>query len=208
VNETILAYEDSQLEAKYPDFKALVKEYRDGILLFELTDKLVWTKAVKDTTGLRNFYQTVKTKYMWPDRKQVAILTVEGAADAKNADDLMSKITKWIDKKGKSLQWVRTELMKDSTLKVNLTEEKYVAGENTMVDQLENTEGSVVKSTTDNKITWATLSKLVKPEPKALEEVKGLVTAEYQNQLEKEWIEKLRKQYPYTIDRSVLEKIK
>lgn len=208
VNETILAYEDSQLEAKYPDFKALVKEYRDGILLFELTDKLVWTKAVKDTTGLRNFYQTVKTKYMWPDRKQVAILTVEGAADAKNADDLMSKITKWIDKKGKSLQWVRTELMKDSTLKVNLTEEKYVSGENPMVDQLENIEGSVVKSTTDNKITWATLSKLVKPEPKALEEVKGLVTAEYQNQLEKEWIEKLRKQYPYTIDRSVLEKIK
>lgn len=211
VSETIMAYEDSRLESKYPDFKALVKEYRDGILLFELTDRLVWTKAVKDTTGLRAFYQTIKNKYMWPDRKLVTTLTVKGLKSDKEAGDLMDKIEKWTGKKGKNLNWVRTELIKDTTLNVNLTEEKYVAGDNAVADKLEATEGAVVKDKTADgntvTLTWAVLSKLLQPEPKTLEEVKGLVTAEYQNQLEKEWIEKLRKQYTYKVDRSVLNQI-
>lgn len=212
VNETILAFEDSRLEKKYPEFGALVKEYRDGILLFELTDRLVWTKAVKDTTGLREFYQTVKNKYMWPDRKQVAILTVEGIKTEQAAADIKAKMTKWIEMKGKSLQWVRTELMKDSTLKVNLTEEKYVAGENPLADKLAPLEGATTQAQSGSPeaitLSLARLTRLLAPEPKVLEEVKGLVTAEYQNQLEKEWIEKLRKQYPYSVDRSVLEEIK
>lgn len=212
VNKTILTYEDKQLESKYPDFRALVREYRDGILLFELTDKLVWTKAVKDTTGLRNFYQTIKNKYMWPDRKAVSMLTVKGPASEKEATNLMAKIEKWTTRQGKSLQWVKTELLKDTLLTVTLTQEKYVAGENAIADKLEAKEGAVIKELSATEagrvITWALLDKLIAPEPKALEEVKGLVTAEYQNQLEKEWIETLRKQYPFEVDRSVLNQIK
>jgi len=148
---------------------------------------------------------------MWPDRRQVAILTVNGLKSDKEADDLMAKIEKWTEKKGKNLNWVRTELLKDTTINVNLTEEKYVTGENAVVDKLEAKEGAIAKEKTISEtgvtLTWALLNKLVSPEPKALEEVKGLVTAEYQNQLEKDWIEKLRKQYPYKVDRSVLNQI-
>jgi len=66
--EKLLAYEDVRLEQKYPKFKALMKEYRDGILLFEITDKNVWSKAVKDTTGLKQFYSEHKNDWMWPER--------------------------------------------------------------------------------------------------------------------------------------------
>ena len=210
VNETILSYEDNQLEAKYPDFKALVKEYRDGILLFELTDRLVWTKAVKDTTGLRVYYQTVKQKYMWPDRKEVSMLTINNLSSERDAAIMLTKLEKWITKKGKSLNWVKTELMKDTLLSVNLTQEKYIAGENALADKTAPETNQSEISTKDSKtlLTWAFCERAISPEPKTLEEVKGLVTAEYQNQLEKEWIEKLRKQYPFEVDRLVLDQIK
>ena len=51
----IIKFEDQNLEAKHPQFKALIQEYRDGILLFDLMDKKVWSKAVKDTTGTLAF---------------------------------------------------------------------------------------------------------------------------------------------------------
>ena len=63
VNETILKYENDHLEDKYPDFKSLVEEYHDGMVLYEITSSEVWLKAVKDTIGLENFYETVKHKY-------------------------------------------------------------------------------------------------------------------------------------------------
>ena len=64
VDEQCIALEESKLDSKYPAFKALMQEYRDGILLFDLTDKKVWTKAMKDTIGLKGFYDTNKNNYL------------------------------------------------------------------------------------------------------------------------------------------------
>jgi peptidyl-prolyl cis-trans isomerase SurA len=67
-NDKIIAYEDARLEKKYPSFAQLLQEYHDGILLFDLTDKMVWSKAIKDTIGLKEFYEKNKNKYMWDTR--------------------------------------------------------------------------------------------------------------------------------------------
>ncbi len=64
-NTEILAYEDSQLEHKYPDFRRIMQEYHDGILLFEITDRMVWSKATSDTTALRSFYDDHANKFGW-----------------------------------------------------------------------------------------------------------------------------------------------
>ncbi len=65
VDQEILAYEDSQLETKYPEFRSIMQEYHDGILLFEITDQEVWSKATGDTTALRSFYEKYADEYQW-----------------------------------------------------------------------------------------------------------------------------------------------
>ncbi|HOI33102.1 MAG TPA: peptidylprolyl isomerase, partial [Bacteroidales bacterium] len=75
-DHSCLEYEDSQLEKKYPEFAALMEEYRDGILLFDLMDKEVWSKAVKDSTGLAAFYETHKNNYMWGERADATVYMI------------------------------------------------------------------------------------------------------------------------------------
>lgn len=79
VDEELLAYEEEHLEEKYKDYKMLLKEYRDGILLFELMDNKVWSKAVEDTVGLRNFFQDNLSEYQWQERVAGAVISTSSA---------------------------------------------------------------------------------------------------------------------------------
>lgn len=65
ITREIIAFEDSQLEHKYPAFRQIMREYHDGILLFEITDQKVWSKATADTTALRSFYEEFAETHSW-----------------------------------------------------------------------------------------------------------------------------------------------
>lgn len=63
ITETILRYESAHLIDKYPEHKALVNEFHDGMLLYEINSEKVWNAAIKDSVGLENFYESIKTEY-------------------------------------------------------------------------------------------------------------------------------------------------
>lgn len=67
----ILNYEKMQLENKYPEYKALVKEYHDGMILYEINSKMVWNKAIQDSVGIANYYEIIKSKYPIKDTNPV-----------------------------------------------------------------------------------------------------------------------------------------
>jgi peptidyl-prolyl cis-trans isomerase SurA len=75
VDESNLQWEENHLESKYIEYRMLVKEYRDGILLFDLMDKNVWTKAVEDTVGLKKFFETYSQNYQWKERANAVIVS-------------------------------------------------------------------------------------------------------------------------------------
>src|SRR5690606_30877214 len=107
VTAKCLEYEESMLEQKKPEFKNLVKEYRDGILLFELMDRMVWTKAVKDTVGLEAYRQQNATKYMWEQRADVAIFNCN---EEKICNDALK-----LAKKKKTLEEIKAKLNKSGS---------------------------------------------------------------------------------------------
>ena len=199
VDETIINHEEAQLDKKYPEFRALMQEYRDGILLFDLMDRKVWSKAVKDTVGLKEFYEKNKENYLYDERADASVFS---AASQKVSDEARKMLLK-----GKSDKEILEKLNKDSQLNLMIETKIFSKGENSMVDG-NWTPGISATKELDKKMTFVRVNKILKPSPKTLAEAKGAVTSDYQNYLEKTWVEALKKKYPVTINKDVLAQVK
>ncbi|MBI1267008.1 MAG: peptidylprolyl isomerase [Cryomorphaceae bacterium] len=200
IDKELIDYEDSKLESKYNDFRLLMNEYNDGILLFELTDRKVWSKAVKDTLGLEAFYEANKQNFMWKERATAATFTCAN-------DDIAKKVAKLLAK-GKTPQEVKEELNKDSNLNVTLEEGTWEKGDNSVLDQATWKQGAVSTVADKSQSTIVQVQEVIPATEKKLDEAKGMITAEYQSYLEKEWIKALRSKYNFSVNRDVLYSIK
>ena len=200
--ETALSYADSRLEDKYPEFKALVQEYKDGILLFDLMDREVWDKAVKDTLGLQEFHDRNASKYMWENRAHAYIITI-------TRPESLPKVKALLDN-GIELDSLRTTLQRDSINYTFVRKGYYQKGDNQYVDQTEWKVGmrNEIPSTVDQSTVIVCIDELRKPEPKTLKEARGLVTSDYQVELEQKWVKSLKEKYPVKIDEKVLDKVR
>lgn len=201
-----LAYEKSHLEEKYPEFKNLMKEYRDGMLLFEITDKKVWSKAVEDTTGLKAFYEKNKENYMWGKRIDAVIYKCKNKDVAKEAHKLVEKA----EKKDLTNKDILSEINKEEKNLLEIETGKFSKGDNDKIDHIfSNAEtglGEIKEK--DNKYYFIKVNDILDPQPKSLDEARGIITADYQDFLEKQWVEKLRKKYDYKVNKDVLKSIK
>ena len=201
-NETILDYADVHLEDKYPEFKALVQEYKDGIMLFDLMDREVWNKAVKDTVGLKEFHERNAAKYMWGDRVQASIITV-------TRPESLPKVKALLDS-GIELDSLRSAIQRDSIGYAFVRKGYYQKGDNQYVDQTEWKVGvrNEIPSTVDQSTTIVCIREVRKPEPKTLKEARGLVTSDYQVELEQKWVQSLKERYPVKVNEKVLDKVR
>ena len=202
VDETVINFEDGQLETKYPEYKNLLKEYRDGILLFDLTDREVWSKAIKDTAGLRVYYSKNKTNYLWEERAETTTY--------KCLNDKIAKQVRGLLNKNKTEKEIIDIVNKSSQL--NLTSESvtYLKGENKDVDA--NWKKGIVSNniidSKENKVVVLVINAILDKTPKTIAEAKGTITADYQTYLEKEWLSYLKNKYTVKVNEDVLKSIK
>ena len=201
-SEKVLEYADQHLEEKYPDFKNLVQEYNDGILLFDLMEKEVWNKAIVDTTGLKDFYNRHPGKYMWKDRVKASVITV-------TKPEALPIVNKYIAD-GVPFDSLRTVLIRDTVNYVYVHNGFYQRGDNQYVDDTEWKAGvrNDIPSTVDQSTVIVNILDVRGPEPKTLREAKGLVTSDYQVELEEKWTQALHKKYPVKINEDVLAKVR
>lgn len=198
----LIAYEDSQLEKKHDDFRFLMQEYHDGILLFEVSNKEVWEKASKDTEGLDKYFKAHKADYTWdkPHYKG-RVIHCKDKQTFKIAQSIVKKShTDSIDK------YLRTRL-NDSIQYVKIEKGLFVQGENKVIDNKIFKVKEKPAPSTDYPFVFVA-GKMLKNTPEDYTDVRGLVTADYQEYLEKEWIKALRAKYPVTVNRDVLSLVK
>ena len=197
---SLLKYEDSKLEGKYDAFRLLMNEYREGILLFELTDQKVWTKAVKDTTGLQAYYNANKTKYMWPERAEVAIYSCANAEVANKVRVMLSE--------GADNVKIANEINKDTQLNLQVEEGLFAKEDKEILEKITWKPGISENLNYNDQVVIVLVKNVVASTPKKLTESKGLVTSDYQSFLEEQWIKELRAKYKFTINQDVLHSIR
>lgn len=200
VAQKCLEFEETQLDKKYPEFKALMREYEEGILLFEVKKQLVWDKASSDEEGLKKFYDANKNKYQWKDRARVTFYTV------KSKDEKLLKAIKKAAQKGKAEQ-VKATYNKENAV-VQSNDGTYEKGKNKEVDEMKWKVGSVSKGYSKEDVFYFTkIESITAASAKTLEEARGYVVADYQDQLEKSLIATLRQEYKVEIKEDVLQKL-
>ncbi|MBJ7428831.1 MAG: peptidyl-prolyl cis-trans isomerase, partial [Bacteroidia bacterium] len=190
-DEKCLTYEESILDTKYEDFRNVMQEYNDGILLFDLTDKKVWSKAVSDTIGLEKFYETNKNSYRWKDRVSYNIYTCLNEKTKVEAVKMFSK--------GKTETEIFAKLNKKVAGTISVKEVKSERSDAT-ADKLWDKKGVVDIANAEGSFKFYFVQGVVNSEVKTLKEAKGIATSEYQNQLEKDWIKELRAKYNIVIN--------
>jgi len=201
IDDKAIQYEDARLEDKYPEFRALVKEYRDGILLFELTDQKVWSKAIKDTTGLKEFYEKNSSKYLWDTRAESILFVSNTKFGAEKALAMAGERM--------SVEQIKESFANDTVNAITIVEKKFPKGEDYIIDNIEWKPGtSPIIQESEERFGFAVIRSIADPEPKTLSEARGIITADYQNYLEEEWLKQLREKYTVTINQDVLSQIK
>ena len=200
-NQNLIEFEKTQLETKHPDFKALMKEYRDGILLFEISDQNIWTKAIKDTAGLKEFYKLNKDTWKWPNRINGTLFTSESKKTVNKVKSLKLK---------KSL---RNDSIMSILNKDNLFNLKY---ENKIIDNFNKynltfedlDKGFNGPFKFQEKWVLIYVEDKLPQRNKELKEAEGIIVSAYQNYLESQWLSSLKEKHEISINYETLYSIK
>lgn len=198
----IMKQKADSMQAADPELKNLIREYHDGLLLYEISNKLVWEKASKDEEGLANFFKKNKKKYAWDEPRFKGIAYhVKVQEDVQAVKDCVKKL-KFDDWAGA----LRKAFNNDSTIRIRVEKGLFKKGDNALIDRDVFKKDTTVTAVKDYPID-ATFGKLLKKGPEDYTDVRGLVTADYQDQLEKDWVADLRKKYTFVVDKEVLKTV-
>lgn len=195
--ETILDYEETQLIDKHPDFKALVTEYHDGILLYEIMTDKVWNKAMKDTTGLKNYFEQNRSNYMWGNRMDAIVYECANQTIA-------NQVYKMILNDTINSKHVLEAINKDSELNLRVRTNKFDTDQTAFLKDRDLQIGVNKPYELDGKIYVVKVDEKLAPTYKEFKEAKGAVTSDYQNYLEAEWLSELNKKHTVKVYEEVL----
>lgn len=200
--EGILAHRADSLSAIDPEMKNLIREYHDGLLLYEVSNRTVWEKAAKDEEGLAKYFKKNKKKYAWTEPRFKGI-----AYHVKNKDDVdaVKNCVKKLDF-GDWTEALRKTFNNDSILRIRVEKGVFKKGDNALIDRDVFKKDTTVTAVKDYPID-ATYGKLLKKGPEDYTDVRGLVTADYQDMLEKNWVADLRKKYSVVVNEDVLKTV-
>ncbi len=193
--------ERDNLAQENTEYRNLVNEYRDGILLFEIANRNVWERAAADKEGLEAYFKANKDKYQWTEPKFKGYVVFATGDSIMEEAKTYSATVKDLDHEA-FVKAMRDKFGRDVRV------ERVIAakGENAITDYLA-FGGELPQN--DNlrwKHYFAFNGRIIN-QPEEAADVRGLVTTDYQNQLEADWVKSLRSKYTYKIDQKVLKQV-
>ncbi len=190
------------LSAADPEMRYLIQEYHDGLLLYDISNQLVWDKAAKDEQALASYFKKHKKKYAWDEpRYKGMAYHVKDPADVKAVAKCVKKLK--FDDWNEAL---RSTFNNDSILRIRVEKGLFKKGDNKLIDR----EVFKVKDVQVDSVKGfpidAVYGKLLK-KPQDYTDVRALVVTDLQDEMERAWVADLRKKYAVTVNEEVLKTV-
>jgi peptidyl-prolyl cis-trans isomerase SurA len=187
VDEVQLQLLEEKVKRESPDYKWLLKEYYEGILLFEIMEKEVWNKAMEDSTGLKDFFDTHSSNYHAGER-------MAGKIYSSQSKEYLWKLKALVEQQDTALQAFITE---------NRIREDKGTFEKTDRAVLSDISWSTGSHLADNKGMHylVVIDKLLPPGPETFEEARASVISDYQTWLEESWITELKRKFAVKVEK-------
>jgi peptidyl-prolyl cis-trans isomerase SurA len=198
----VKAYAEAHLEEKHADLRNLVREYHDGILLFDVSLREVWDKANKDTEGLAAYFKANKKNYTWDEPHfKGYIIQAKDMASAKAAKQIVKNANP-----DSVMSYLNQRVNIDSVTYVKVQRGLWTAGKSAMVDKYAFGNKEAEFTPSEEFPVVIPVGKIIKA-PQEYMDVRGQVTTDYQDHLEKLWVATLREKYPVVVNEEVLESL-
>lgn len=193
-------YFRKKLEADNKEYAAIISEYRDGLLIFDVMGKNVWRKAKKDSVGQKEFFEKHRNQYMWKQRVDASIIGATKEEMIKQVDAML--------KEGKTAKEIREALNSIKEVNVLLTEGTFEVGRRELPKGFVAEKGiSKIYSENDSFII-VVVNEVMAAAPKEFEETKGRVISDYQTYIEETWMAGLREKFKVEVNEKTLKRIK
>lgn len=201
LDQELAQYYDDNLEKEFPDFSAVMDEYRDGLLLFDLMEKEIWTKSKTDSLGLKSFYDKNLKNYQWKNRLDVTILSSTKL-------DIIKKAQKYL-KNDKSVDFIKEKLnIKDGAVNIMSKVGVFEEGNEALPKNLQ-FETGISEILKDGEYYFVTKVNATLPAgPKELDQCRGKAINDYQQYLEENWVKDLKNEFKVEVNQTVFENIK
>jgi peptidyl-prolyl cis-trans isomerase SurA len=201
LDQELAQYYDDNLEKEFPDFSAVMDEYRDGLLLFDLMEKEIWTKSKTDSIGLQSFYDKNLKNYQWKNRLDVTILSSTKL-------DIIKKAQKYL-KNDKSVDFIKEKLnIKDGAVNIMSKVGVFEEGNEALPKNLQ-FETGISEILKDGEYYFVTKVNATLPAgPKELDQCRGKAINDYQQYLEENWVKDLKNEFKVEVNQTVFESIK
>ncbi|MGL2966450.1 peptidylprolyl isomerase [Flavobacterium sp. XGLA_31] len=200
LNEQLTAYYDENLENEFPEFANVMEEYRDGLLLFDLMEKEIWERSKTDTVGLQKFYEAHKMEHLWKKRIDATIISSTKLEEIKKALALLKKKTEPQD--------IKAKLNVNNVVNVMTNSGTFEEGSDALPKGIKYEVG-ISDIFKEGEYYFVTKVDKVLPEGvKTFEECKGKIVNDYQQYLEQNWVNDLKKEFTVKINTDVFENVK
>jgi peptidyl-prolyl cis-trans isomerase SurA len=201
LDQELSQYYDDNLEKEFPEFSAVMDEYRDGLLLFDLMEKEIWNKSKTDTLGLKSFYDKNLKNFQWKNRLDVTILSSTKLEVIKKAEKYL--------KNDKTVDFIKEKLnVKDGAVNIMSKVGVFEEGNEALPKNLLFEPGisNIIK---EGEYYFVTKVNATLPAgPKTLDECKGKVINDYQQYLEENWVKDLKNEFKVEVNQTVFESVK
>ena len=200
VDDQLNTYYDNNLENKFPEFKDVMEEYRDGLLLFDLMEKEIWEKSKNDTIGLENFYKSHKFNYQWKNR-------VDALITSSTKEDVIKKAQKML-KNNATSESIKEKLNADKKVEIMENQGIFEEGNETLPKNVKFVVGVSDIEKKGDYFFVTRVNKVLPSGEKSLEECRGKAINDYQQYLEENWVSDLKKEFTINVNKTVFEKVK